>query len=93
MRVWFEFGDTGRDASAELPSVPRVGEDVRWTTEGEDPDDGTVLEYVKEYRVRQVHWTIPQRPSMTAVTEDPPVIRVRLELATETHKSPFARRG
>ncbi|MFF7162518.1 hypothetical protein ACFZBP_14350 [Streptomyces sp. NPDC008086] len=93
MRVWFEFGDTGRDAHVELPAVPREGEGVLWITEGEDPDDGTVLEHSKEYRVRQVHWTIPQRPSMAATAEDPPIIRVRLELMTEADKSPSVRRG
>ncbi|MDH6434869.1 MULTISPECIES: hypothetical protein [Streptomyces] len=90
MQVWFEFGGTGRNAQVELPAIPRVGEDVLWITEGEDPDDGTVLEYAKEYRVHQVHWTIPQRPSMTAGAEDPPVIRVRLEPAVKADRSPIA---
>ncbi|GAA3989066.1 hypothetical protein [Streptomyces plumbiresistens] len=79
MRIWFEFKDTGRDAHVELPAVPRVGEGVVWVTEGEDPDDGTVVEYRKKYRVQHVDWTISQRLSMTP-QQDPPVILVRLEL-------------
>ncbi|WP_319124407.1 hypothetical protein [Streptomyces sp. ME02-6979A] len=78
MRVWFKFGDSGRDAHVELPAAPRVGEGVLWVTEEESPDDGAVIEYRKQYRVRHVDWTISERLNMTA-TENPPVLIVHLE--------------
>lgn len=60
MKITLELGDTGETVDLDLPTVPRIGEQILWADETTD-DQGT-WERLRDYRVHMVHWSLSPKP-------------------------------
>lgn len=69
MKITLELEDTGETVDLDLPAAPRIGEQILWADEVTD-SKGT-WERLRDYRVREVHWSL-------SVT-DAPFVLLRLD--------------